>query len=220
MVTTGTPTIGIIGTGNVGSQVARAALASGHSVVLANSRGPGSLTALVAELGSGARAATLAEAAQAADLVVLAVPLHRYADLPVEPFAGRVVVDAGNFYESWNGPMPQLQDGGTTSSELLQAHLPGSRVVMALNNLAAADLTTDGQPAGSPGRRALVVAGDDAGARAQVAALLDSLGFDVVAAGPLSEGWRYQPDTPAYGVRRDAAGMRAALAAAARPSAG
>lgn len=142
------------------------------------------------------------------------MPLQHYPDLPVEPFTGQVVVDAGNYYAAFNGTIPALEDGTTTSSEQLQAHLTGARVVKALNNLGAADLTADRLPAGSPGRRALAVAGDDPAARAQVAALIDSLGFDVVDAGPLAEGRRYQPGLPAYGVRRDAAGMRAALAAA------
>ena len=209
-------TIGVIGSGNVGSSVARAAVAAGHDVVIANSRGPASLGALVAELGPHARAATVEEAARAGDLVVLAVPLHSYRDLPVEPFAGKVVIDAGNYYPDWNGHLPELDDETTTTSELLQAHLPTSRVVKALNNIGAADVVTDGQPAGTPGRRALVVAGDDPAARAQAAALLDSFGFDAVDAGPLAEGWRYQRDLPAYGVRHDAAQMREALTAARR----
>ena len=207
-------TIGIIGAGNVGSQVARAALAAGHSVVLANSRGPQSLAGLVTELGPGARAASIEEAARAGDLVVLAVPLQHHPHLPAEAFAGRVVVDAGNYYAAFNGTIPALEAGTTTSSEQLQAHLAGARVVKALNNLGSADVTADRLPPGTPGRRALTVAGDDPDARAQVAAFIDSLGFDVVDAGPLAEGRRYQPGSPAYGVRRDAAGMRAALAAA------
>ncbi|MHA3703092.1 NADPH-dependent F420 reductase [Jatrophihabitans sp. YIM 134969] len=209
-------TIGIIGTGNVGSQLARAAVRAGYSVVLANSRGPESIADLATELGEHARAATIDDAASAGRIVVVSIPLQGYPDLPVDALDGRIVVDTGNYYPAWNGQIDALDAATTTSSEMLQALLPGSRVVKAFNNLGAADMTTDGAPAGQPGRRALVVAGDDADARRQVAVVVDAFGFDVVDAGPLAEGWRYQPDQPAYGVRHDAAGMRAAVAAARR----
>lgn len=209
-------TIGIIGAGNVGAQVARRALATGHPVVIANTRGPDSLAGLIADLGPGARAATPEEAARAGDIVVVAIPINGYPDLPADALAGKVVVDTGNYYPDWNGSVAELDDESTTTSERLQALLPASRVVKALNNLGAADLTAHAQPAGSADRRALAVAGDDADAKARVAALIDSFGFDVVDAGPLAEGWRFQRDLPAYGVRRTAAQMRHALADARR----
>lgn len=209
-------TLGVVGAGNVGGQLARRAVATGHDVVLANARDPERLTALVAELGDRARAGTVEEAALAGDVVFVAIPVSAYGDLPVEPFAGRVVVDTGNYYPAWNGHIPELDDESTTTAELLQAHLVGSHVVKAFSNLGAADITADALPPGQPGRRALVVAGDDPQAKARVSALVDVFGFDVVDAGPLSEGWRYQRDLPAYGVRRDAEDMRAALAAARR----
>lgn len=211
-------TIGIIGTGNVGTGFARRAVAAGYSVVLANSRGPETITDLVAELGPAASAATVETAAREADLVFAAIPIDRYASLPADAFAGKVVIDAGNYYPSWNGSIPPLDDESTTTSELLQASLPGSVVVKAFNNLGAADIVGDALPAGAPGRRALTVAGDDADAKASVAELIDTFGFDVVDAGPLAEGWRYQRDTPAYGRRLDRGGMIAALAAAERYS--
>lgn len=209
-------TLGLIGAGNIGSQVARLAIAAGHDVVLSNSRGPETLAALVAELGPKARAATVEETAKAGDIVVVSIPLKAYRTVPVAPLAGKVVIDTNNYYPQRDGHIPELDDESTTTSELLQAHLPKSKVVKAFNHIYARDLTTDGKPSGSPNRRALVIAGDDAGAKKTVTALLDSFGFDTVDAGPLAEGWRIQRDTPGYGPRRNANELRADSAAAKR----
>jgi 8-hydroxy-5-deazaflavin:NADPH oxidoreductase len=209
-------TIGFIGAGHIGSQVARLAVARGHAVVMSNSRGPDTLAALVAELGPNARAATAAEAGQAGDIVVVTVPLKNYRDVPVAPLAGKIVIDTNNYYPQRDGHIPELDDESTTTSELLQAHLPSSKVVKAFNHIYAEQLTTDGKPAGSPNRRALVIAGDDAAAKAVVTRLLDEFGFDTVDAGPLKEGWRIQRDTPGYGPRRTAEELRQDLAAARR----
>ncbi|MBO9050612.1 NADPH-dependent F420 reductase [Curtobacterium flaccumfaciens] len=217
MTTTPIETLGIIGAGNVGAQIARRAIAVGLDVVLANSRGPETLESLIDELSPGAGAATVADAARAGDVVVVSIPINGYRDLPAEAFAGKVVVDTGNYYPEFFGPVDELEQGAVpTTSELLQRSLPDARVVKAFNNLGAADVTTDGSPAGTPGRRALTVAGDDADAKAVVTELLDRFGFDVVDVGSLGEGWRYERDQPAYGVRHDRAGMTAALAAATR----
>jgi len=209
-------TIGLIGAGHIGSQVARLAVASGHDVVISNSRGPETLSSLVAELGPRARAATAPEAARAGDIVVVSVPLKNYTAVPVEPLRGKIVIDTNNYYPQRDGHIAELDDESTTTSELLQAHLPGSKVVKAFNHIYAAELTTHGQPAGTPGRRALVMAGDDEEAKSVVARLLDQFGFDAVDAGPLKEGWRIQRDTPGYGPRRTAEELRRDLAAAKR----
>jgi predicted dinucleotide-binding enzyme len=209
-------TIGLIGAGHIGSQVARLAVAHGYRVVISNSRGPETLAPLVAELGPNARAATVADAAKAGDLVVVTMPLKNYQQVPVEPLAGKIVIDTNNYYPQRDGRIPELDAESTTSSELLQAHLKTSKVVKSFNHIAAAQLTTDGQPAGSTNRRAMVVAGDDAEAKATVSRLLDQFGFDSVDAGPLKEGWRIQPDTPGYAARRTAAELRRDLAAAKR----
>ena len=209
-------TIGFIGAGNIGSQVARLAVRSGHQVVLSNSRGPGTLTDLVAELAPHARAATPEEAAAAGDIVVVSIPLRHYQSVPVEPLAGTIVIDTNNYYPQRDGNIPELDNESTTTSELLQAHLATSKVVKAFNHIYAAQLTTDGKPGGTKDRRALVVAGDDAGAKATVTGLLDQFGFDTVDAGPLKEGWRIQRDTPGYGPRRTAEELRRDLAAARR----
>jgi 8-hydroxy-5-deazaflavin:NADPH oxidoreductase len=209
-------TIGLIGAGHIGSQVARLAVANGYKVVLSNSRGPQTLSALVAELGAQARAATSIEAASAGDIVVVSLPLKNYRAVPVEPLAGKIVIDTNNYYPERDGHIRELDTESITTSGLLQAHLPTSKVVKAFNHIYASQITTDGQPAGTKDRRALAIAGDDQKAKAVVARLLDQFGFDTVDIGPLSESWRIQRDTPGYGPRRTADELRKDLAAATR----
>jgi 8-hydroxy-5-deazaflavin:NADPH oxidoreductase len=209
-------TIGLIGAGHIGSQVARLAVANGYDVVLSNSRGPETLAALVAELGPRARAASPVEAARAGDIVVVTVPLKNYRAVPVEPLAGKIVIDTNNYYPERDGHIPELDNESTTTAELLQAHLPSSKVVKAFNHIYAKELTTHGQPAGTTNRRALVIAGDDPAAKETVTRLLDQFGFDTVDAGPLKEGWRIQRDTPGYGPRRTAEQLRQDLTVAKR----
>jgi predicted dinucleotide-binding enzyme len=214
MTATGLTTIGLIGAGNIGGQLARLAVAHGYDVVISNSRGPETLAALVEELGPQARAATPSEAAAAGDLVVVTVPLKAYRAVPVEPLAGKTVIDTNNYYFERDGRIPELDEEKATVSGLLQEHLPTSKVVKAFNNIMAGDLTTNGAPSGSADRRALPVAGDDAEAKALVATLIDEFGFDAVDAGPLSESWRFERDRPAYVVRMTAAEIPEKLAAA------
>jgi len=209
-------TIGFIGSGHIGGTLARLAVEHGHAAVVSNSRGPHTLVDLVAELGDNARAGTADEAAADGDVVVVTVPFKAYRDVPATSLAGKVVVDTNNYYWERDGHVAALDDGATTSAELLAEHLEGARVVKAFNHITSADLGSRGTPAGTPGRRALAIAGDDAEAKAVVAGLIDRWGFDVVDAGPLSEGWRFQRDTPAYGPDLDADGLREALAQATR----
>ena len=189
-------TIGLIGAGHIGSQLARLGIAHGYNVVISNSRGPETLAGLVAELGPKARAATAVEAASAGDIVVVTVPLKSYRSIPIEPLKNKVVIDTNNYYPQRDGHIPELDNESTTTAEL----------------------TTHGQPPGTKNRRALVVAGDDREAKAIVTRLLDQFGFDTVDAGPLKEGWRIQRDTPGYGPRRTAEELRKDLAAAKRYS--
>jgi predicted dinucleotide-binding enzyme len=209
-------TIGLIGAGHIGGQIARAAIAHGHDVVLSNSRGPDTLTALIDELGPSSRAATPAEAAEAADIAVVTIPLKAISSVPAGPLAGKPVIDTNNYYSQRDGEIAELEDESATSAELLQRHLPAAHVVKAFNHIQAAAITADAQPAGTSGRRALVVAGDDADAKAAVAAFIDEIGFDVVDLGPLAEGWRVQPETPGYGPRLTAEELRAATESAVR----
>jgi predicted dinucleotide-binding enzyme len=210
-------TIGLIGAGHIGSQLARLAVRHGYDVVISNSRGPETLKDLVQELGPGARAATAAEAAAAGDVVVVTVPLKNIGDIPVAPLAGKIVIDTNNYYPQRDGHIAELDNETTTTSELLQRRLPSSKVVKAFNHIYAADLTAHPQPAGTPDRRALAIAGNDADARRTVADIIDRFGFDVVDMGPLSESWRIQRDTPGYGPRRNAGELRRDLASAERP---
>jgi len=166
--------------------------------VLSNSRGPETLSDLVAELGPHARAATPAEAAEAGDIVVVTIPLKSYRDVPVEPLRGKIVIDTNNYYPQRDGQIAELDDESTTVSELLQAHLPESKVVKAFNNINFKMLRELARPSGDPERSVLAIAGDDADAKATIANVLDDLGYDAYDVGPLSEGWRYQRDEPAY----------------------
>lgn len=205
--------IGFVGSGHIGSTLAKLAIDAGHQVVMSNSRGPETLADLVAELGPEARSATAVDAAGAGEVVVVTIPLGRYREVPVEPLAGKVVIDTDNYYPERDGQIPELDDGSATTAGLLAAHLPTSKIVKAFNNIYYVDLGEQGVAAGSPDRRALPIAGDDAEAKALVAGLVDSFGFDVVDTGALTEGRRFERDTPAYVRRFDAAGLRAALAA-------
>ena len=218
MTIEGVKTIGLIGAGHIGSQVARAAIASGYDVVISNSRGPETLTGLVSELGSQARAGTTEEAAVTGDLVVVAIPLKAIGDVPAEPLAGKVVIDANNYYPRRDGNIAALDDDRMTSSELLQARLPGAHVVKAFNHIYARQITSDGTPPRTRNRRALAIAGDDPVAKARVTELIDGFGFDVVDVGPLAESWRIQPGTPGYVERLNAEELTAALAATERSS--
>ncbi|MCD5346044.1 NADPH-dependent F420 reductase [Agromyces sp. S2-1-8] len=191
-------TLGIIGAGHIGSQVARAAVKSGYEVVIANSRGPETLEGLIAELGPHARAATAAEAATAADIAVVTVPFKAYGSIPVEPLAGKIVIDTDNYYWERDGHVPALDEGRDTVTGMLQKHLATSHVAKGFNHITAADITTDGRPAGDPARRALATASDHEDAAAFVTSLYDEFGFDTVNVGPLDESWRVERDQPAY----------------------
>jgi predicted dinucleotide-binding enzyme len=209
-------TIGFIGAGNIGGNLARRAVEHGYDVVLSNSRGPETLADLIAELGPKARAATPAEAAEAADIAVVTVPLKNYEDVPVEPLAGKIVLDTNNYYFERDGHIAVLDDNLDTVSGLLQKHLPTSRIVKAFNHIPAADLLTSGTPTGTVNRRALAIAGDDVEAKAVVAALYDAFGFDHVDVGGLDESWRVERDRPAYVVRQNVDELKENLAKTSR----
>lgn len=212
-------TIGIIGAGHIGSQIARAAVAHGYEVVIANSRGPETLTELVDELGPKARAATAEGAAEAADVAVVTVPFRAYGSIPVEPLAGKIVIDTNNYYFERDGHVPALDEGRDTVTGMLQRHLPTSRVAKGFNHIGAPQITTDGQPAGTSGRRALATASDFADAAQFVTDLYDQFGFDTVNLGPLSQSWRIERDQPAYVVRQTRDELVANIAKAQRQAA-
>ncbi len=207
--------IGIIGAGNIGGALTRRFRAAGHEVFVSNSRGPETLAALAKE--TGARAVTAKEAARAGEVVVVTIPQANIQDLPKDLFAGVpenvVVVDTGNYYPRHrDGRIAGIEEGMTESRWV--ARQLGRNVVKAFNNIYAQHLQDFGKPAGSPGRIALPVAGDDARAKAIVMKLVDKIGFDAVDAGTLDESWRQQPGTPVYTLDFDAEGVKRALAAA------
>lgn len=192
-------TLGIIGSGNIGSAVARLAVAAGMNVVIANSRGPESLQDLVSELGPLARAGTVKEAADNGDAVVLSIPLKAVQDLPEGLLRGKLVLDTSNYYPSRDGRITELDESAVTTSELVQTLLPGAHTVKAFNNITAAHIPALARHSGSGSRTALPVASDFPEAKNRAAAIIDQLGFDTVDAGALAESWTFEPETPAYG---------------------
>ncbi len=209
-------TIGFIGSGNIGTALARAAISVGHQVVMSNSRGPQTLGDLIADLGPQASAASAEQAAERGDWVVVTIPLKAYAQVPVAPLAGKTVVDTNNYYPERDGHFAELDAETTTTAELLAAHLPEADVVKAFNHIYFEDIAGHAAPAGSPDRRALAIAGDDGAAKATVATFVDQIGFDVLDLGPLAEGWRTQRDTPAYVTRFTLAELQDAVGRARR----
>jgi 8-hydroxy-5-deazaflavin:NADPH oxidoreductase len=211
-------TIGFIGSGLLGGAVARLAVAAGYHVVLSNSRGPHTLTALVGELGPRARAAAPPEAAAAGDLVVASIPPRAYPAVPVEPLAGKPVLDTSNYIPERDGRIPDLYKSPLSSSDVLQRRLGTAHVVRVFNNITSCHLLSRARPAGAPDRTALPIAGDDPAAKSAVIQFLDAIGYDSIDAGTLdSGGHRFQFGTPAfvspYGPFSDLRGTPAGVAA-------
>ncbi|WP_022823717.1 NADPH-dependent F420 reductase [Hymenobacter norwichensis] len=207
--------IGIIGAGNIGSALAVQLTSLGHSVYIANSRGPETLKDVAQK--TGATPVTVQEAAQrGTDIIVVTIPLKNIPDLPNDLFDGVApevpIIDTSNYYPLLrDGQMPELETGDLTESEWVQQHL-GRPVVKVFNNIHAEHLEKNGKPAGTPGRIALPVASDDAAAKQKVMALVEELGFDAVDDGSLHESWRQQPGTPSYGADMPADKLREHLA--------
>jgi len=219
--------VGFIGSGHIGSTVARLSVGAGHQVVLSNSRGPATLAGLATELGPLARAATAEEAAAAGEIVVVSIPLRAYRSVPPEPLVGKVVLDTCNYFPERDGHFAALDDGLETSSELLQSHLAGAQVVKAFNNIFYKHLLSLSRPSGAADRSFLPISGDDPAAKAWTSEYLDSIGYGVVDVGSLADSWRQQPGTPVavspygsvndeFGTPADEATIREALSRAER----
>jgi predicted dinucleotide-binding enzyme len=209
-------TIGILGSGHVGSNLARAAIAHRYDVLLSNTQGPDSLAGLVSELGPRARAATPAAAAAKCDFAIVAIPITTIGQVPVEPLAGKVVISTINYFPQRDGHFPEIDNGTTTAPGLLQAHLPASKIVRAFSMINAAEMSGDGHPEGDPRRRALALAGDDPAAKQLVAGLYNEFGFDAVDIGGLDESWRVDADQPAFVTHQNIAELKANVASAKR----
>ena len=194
-----TQTIGIIGAGLVGKAVARLAIAAGYHVVISNSRGPDTLSSLVEALGPQARAGNVDEAIAAGDIVTLAIPLAAFEALPAGSFADKVVLDQTNYYPGMGGfRRRDLDDGELTSSELMQRHLRGAKLVKGLHNLSWIHMESNARPKGAADRTTLPIAGDDLAAKAAAMRFIEALGFHVADAGALADSWRIEPGTPIY----------------------
>jgi len=206
--------IGIIGAGNIGGNLTRRLRELGHEVSVANSRGPETLKELAA--ATGAKPVTVQQAARSGDVVVVTIPMKNIPQLPRDLFQGVrenvVVIDTGNYYpRERDGRIAPIEEG-MVESRWVEQQL-GHPVVKAFNNIYAQHLLDRGKPAGTPGRIALPVCGDDP-AKSVVMRLVDELGFDAVDGGSLDDSWRQQPGTPVYAMDFDASGVRKALAAA------
>ncbi|PYY46099.1 NADPH-dependent F420 reductase [Curtobacterium sp. MCBD17_023] len=200
--TTGTSpfrTVAVLGAGKLGTVLGRLLVGTGHRVLVAGSGDPDRIRLILSVVAPGTEAVRAADAVEQADVVVLALPLGRLDSVPAERLRGKVVIDAMNHWWEVDGHRPDLEDGRVSTSALVQQHLPGATVVKAFNHMGYHDLDAGARPAGDPERKAIAVAGDDEAAVAAVAALVDELGFDAVAAGSLSDSVALEPHAEAFG---------------------
>jgi 8-hydroxy-5-deazaflavin:NADPH oxidoreductase len=198
------PRLGIVGAGKVGTTIARAAMAAGYDVALSGSGSAERIALIVDVLAPGARAVATDDVVRFADLVMLAIPMHRFRELPRDPFDGKILVDAMNYWEDIDGVDDELATAPEGTSVVVQQRFPSARVVKSLNHLGYYEFWEGRRPRGAPGRIALAAAGNDRAAVAAVMQLIDRLGFDAVDAGPLEAGLALQPDGPVFGVAHGA----------------
>jgi len=193
--------VAIIGAGRVGTALARSLVASGHEVTVVGSREPADIRLIVDVLAPGARAMTMADALADADVVIVAVPLHRLDSLEHHLLKDTIVVDVMNYWEPIDGQLAEFADADRGTSLRVAERWPGARVVKAFNHIGYHDIESDSRPSGSRDRRALAVASDDREAAATVMTLVDDVGFDPLYAGPLHTGVSLEAGGAVFGVR-------------------
>jgi len=211
--TIGMPTIGILGAGKVGTVLGRLFLAAGYPVTIAGSGATSKIALIVDVLVPGARVALAEDVARDADLVILALPLGKYLSIPREALRGKLVLDAMNYWWEIDGIRDDLSDPRVSTSELVQAYLADSRVIKAFNHMGYHDLDEGPRPPGTPGRKALGIAGDDADDLATVAALVDAVGFDPVVVGTLRDSISLEPGSALFGANFERQAVRDAVTA-------
>jgi len=192
--------LGIVGAGRVGTTIARAAIAAGYDVAISGSGAADRIALIVEVLAPGARPVSTDEVVRHADLIVLAVPMHRFRELPRDLFAGKILIDAMNYWEEIDGVDQELATAPSGTSVVVQERFPSARVVKSLNHITYYKFDEGRRPQSAPGRIAMAAAGDDRAAVAAVMQLVDRLGFDAVDAGPLAAGRALEPDGPVFGV--------------------
>jgi predicted dinucleotide-binding enzyme len=199
--------LGIVGAGKIGTAVARAAVAAGYDVAISGSGAVDRIELIVDVLAPGAHAVTTEEVVHNADLIVLAVPMHRFRELPRDLFAGKILVDAMNYWEAIDGVDEELATAPNGTSNVVQEHFSSAEVVKSLNHLGYFKFEEGRRPPGAPGRLSMAVAGNDPVAVAAVMQLIDRLGFDAIDAGSLTAGLLLQPGGPVFGISHRADGL-------------
>jgi 8-hydroxy-5-deazaflavin:NADPH oxidoreductase len=203
--------LGIVGAGRLGTTIARAAIEAGYDVAISGSGNAERIALIVDVLAPGARALTTGEVVRHAGLIVLAVPMHRFRELPHDLFAGKILIDAMNYWDDIDGADPELATAPAGTSVVVQKWFPSARVVKSLNHITYYTFDAGKRPRGAPGRIAIAAAGDDRAAVDTVMQLIDRLGFDAIDAGPLDAGVALEPDGSAFGAPRSAGELSSLL---------
>jgi predicted dinucleotide-binding enzyme len=194
------PRIAVLGAGHTGPVIARVAIEAGYHVTIAASGDPEKIELITRVLAPGAEPRWAADAVKDADIVVLAIPLHKFAAFDPSVVADKLVVDTMNYWPPIDGVQEMFEDHQYGSSEIVQRRLARATTVKTLNHIGYHELEDERRSAGSPERRALGVAGDDPGAVDVVAKVIERIGYDTVRLDSLSAGRLLEPGGPVFGV--------------------
>lgn len=203
--------VGILGAGKFGIVLAQLALKAGYKVYISDSGDPSDISLSVKVLAPGAVAMTSEDVARRGDIVIFAFPLSKHRQVPKNSLAGKLIIDATNHWWEIDGPRDEFLRPDESSSEAVQEFLPDSRVVKALNHMGYHDVFDETRPAGTPGRKAIAIAGNDNNDVKVVSKIVDDFGFDPVYIGELSEGRKLEPGGAVFGASVDAPTLRRLL---------